>query len=93
MKVRFTRQAADDIAAIADYIRAENPGAAQRVCVVILDAVQTLSRFPRLGRLQSEGARKLVTSPYSYAVYYVADDAADEIVVLTVRHPSRRPAS
>jgi plasmid stabilization system protein ParE len=31
MKLRFTPRAAQDLAAIADYIRARNPAAAQRV--------------------------------------------------------------
>ena len=31
MKLRFTPRATQDLAAIADYIRAHNPAAAQRV--------------------------------------------------------------
>lgn len=90
MKLRFTPRAAADITAIADHIHAQSPGAAQRVRAAILDAVQILTRFPRLGRAQTtEGVRKLVTRPYGYVVYYVADEPAGEIVVVTVRHPAR----
>jgi hypothetical protein len=34
--------------------------------------------------------RKLVTSKYRYLVYYMIDEQAEEIVVLTVQHPARR---
>lgn len=90
MKLRFTQRAAADILAISGYIRARNPDAAQRVRDAILDAAQTLVRFPRLGRPQTtEGVRKLVTRWYSYVVYYVVDEAAGEIIILTVKHPAR----
>jgi toxin ParE1/3/4 len=58
MKLRFTPRAAQDIAAIADYIRAQ-------------------------------GVRKLVTRKYPYLVYYTVDEAAEEIVILTIQHPAR----
>jgi len=42
MKLRFTPRAAEDIAAIADYTRARNPGAARRVRAAILRSLQNL---------------------------------------------------
>lgn len=33
--------------------------------------------------------RKLVTRRYSYLVYYIADEVAEEIIILTIQHPSR----
>ena len=36
-----------------------------------------------------EGVRKLVTRRYSYLVYYTVDEAAEEIIILTVQHPAR----
>lgn len=49
--------------------------------------------FPHI-RLQQQvaGVRKLVTRRYPYLVYYSADDATDEIVVLTIQHPARERA-
>lgn len=62
MKLRFTPRAVQDIAAIADYIRERNPGAAERVRTAILQSFQNLLLFPRMGRAQTvEGVRKLVT--------------------------------
>jgi toxin ParE1/3/4 len=52
MKLRFTRQATDDIVAIADYIREHNPVAAVRVRAAIYASLQNLILFPRAGRLQ-----------------------------------------
>jgi toxin ParE1/3/4 len=65
MKLRFTPHAAQDLTAIADYIRAHSPGAAQRVRAAILHSLQNLVLIPQSGRAQTvEGVRKLVTRKY-----------------------------
>ncbi len=33
--------------------------------------------------------RQLVTRKYAYLIYYLADEEADEVVVLSVKHPAR----
>jgi hypothetical protein len=38
----------------------------------------------------SKSVRKLVTLKYRYLVYYMVDEGAEEIVILTLQHPSRR---
>lgn len=95
MKLRFTPRATRDLTDIADYIRAESPLGAQRVRAAILESLQVLADFPRIGRRQStEGVRKFTTRRYGYILYYLIDPAADELVVLTVQHPAReQPAS
>jgi toxin ParE1/3/4 len=91
MKLRFTRRATENIAEIADYIRAHNPAAARRVRAAIYDSLQILILFPDVGRQQkTEGVRKFVTRKYAYLVYYTVDEATDEIVILSVKHPARR---
>ena len=56
----------------------------------ILDSLQSLVLYPQIGRRQTiESVRKLVTRKYPYLVYYTADTAADEIVILTIQHPAR----
>jgi toxin ParE1/3/4 len=90
MKLRFTPRAAQDLAAIADYIRAHNPAAALRVRAAILHSLQNLVLFPQVGRAQTvEGVRKLVTRKYPYLVYYTVDEASQEIIILTVQRPAR----
>ncbi len=92
MNLRFTPQAAQDLSDIADYIRAENPTAAAHVRAAILESLQVLISFPHIGRLQSvEDVRKLITRRFGYLVYYQLDEAASEIVVITIRHPAHAP--
>lgn len=92
MRLRFTPRAARDLIEIADYIRADNPGAATRVRGAILATLDILARFPRVGRQQSaEGVRKVVTRRYGYVIYYMTDDVAGDIVILTIQHPARSP--
>jgi toxin ParE1/3/4 len=87
MKLRFTPRALDNIAAIADYIRARNPAAAQRVRAAIYESLQDIILFPRAGRLQkTQGVRKFVTRRYACLIYYMVDGAAEEIIILSVKH-------
>ena len=91
MKLRFTPRATANIIEIADYIRAYNPAAAERVRAAIFESLQNLILFPHVGRRQkAEGVRKFVTPKYRYLIYYAVDEAADEIVILNVKHPARR---
>ena len=91
MKLRFTPRAARDLAQIADHLRARNPAAAPAVRDAILRTLQNLTLFPAIGRPQNvEGVRKLVTSRYRYLVYYLIDEGADEIAILTIQRPARR---
>jgi plasmid stabilization system protein ParE len=90
MKLRFTPRATQDLVDIADYVRAHSPDAALRVRGAILDSLQNLVLWPEIGRKQTaEGVRKLVTRRYPYFVYYTVHEAAEEIVILTIRHPAR----
>jgi len=91
MKLRFTQRAVENIVAIADYIKAHNQPAAQRVRADIYENLQNLVLFPQAGRLQqTEGVRKFVTRKYGYLVYYLVDDDAEEIIVLSVNHAAQR---
>jgi toxin ParE1/3/4 len=80
-----------DIEEIADYIRARNPVAAQRVRAALYESLQNPILFPYFGRLQKvENVRKFVTRKYVYLVYYTVDEAAEEIVILNIKHAARR---
>lgn len=90
MKLRLTSRAAQDLTGIAGYIRDHNPAAAIAVRAAILEALQNLVLFPKLGRPQTiEGVRKLVVRKFPYLVYYIVDEAAQEIIILTIQHPAR----
>ncbi len=82
MRLRFVRRAADDLAAIADFLREISPGAGMCVRAAIHDALADLLVFPHAGRQQSEeGVRKFVTPRYGYLIYYLVDEEAGEIGV------------
>ena len=91
MKLRWTSEATSDLAGIGDYLRDRSPAAALRVRADILATLESASRFPFIGRVQTEpGVRKLVTSRYSYLIYYAVDERAGEIAVLNIRIPARQ---
>jgi toxin ParE1/3/4 len=90
MKIRFAQRATQDLSDIADYIRAENPGAASRVRESILKSIKVLEDFPWLGREQSfRRVRKIVTRKYCYVAYYTVDTTKGEVRILAIQHPAR----
>jgi toxin ParE1/3/4 len=90
VKLRFTQRAVQDIAELADFVRQHNPDAAARVRAAIYEALRNLLLFPQAGRKQeATGVRKLVTRKFSYLVYYTVDPAAQEIVILGIKHPAQ----
>jgi plasmid stabilization system protein ParE len=90
MRLRFTPRAAQDLADIGDHIRERNPESALRVRAAILESLQNLVLFPQVGRQQKvECVRKLVTRHYPYLVYYTADEAAEEIIIIAIQHSAR----
>jgi plasmid stabilization system protein ParE len=50
MTVRWSPEAAADFAAIVEYIRKQNPSAAERVAHQIYEGVAALASFPNQGR-------------------------------------------
>jgi toxin ParE1/3/4 len=90
VKLRFTPRATRDVAEIAEYLQTHNPAAMLAVRDAILRSLQNLTLFPAIGRSQNvEGVRKLVTPKYRYLVYYLIDEGAEEVVILTIQHPAR----
>jgi plasmid stabilization system protein ParE len=91
MKIAYTPRALADIEDIADCLRPRSPQGAVRVRAAILDGLQRLQQFPRIGRLQTvETVRKLMIPRYPYLIYYSIDEDVEEIVVLTIQHSARR---
>ena len=57
----------------------------------IYETLENLLIFPHAGRRQNaEGVRKIVTRKYAYVIYYPVDDAAQDIIVLNVKHAARK---
>lgn len=83
--------AVEDITDIWEYIAADNPGAAGRVCEEILDAIRGLVRFPHQGHRRSD----LTSRPLRFQMVrkYLIAYAPDEkpLLVIAVLHGSRSP--
>jgi len=88
MRVRWTTNAANDLAHIIERIREDNPAAAQRVAQTIYDGVAALKTSPHRGRIGLVvDTRELVFAPWPYiAVYEIIEN---QVQVLRIRHASQ----
>ena len=89
MRVLWTEAALDAIEQAYEYLYKFNPRAAMHVAETIRAEGDSLVNFPHRGRpVQGTTMRELVTS-YPYVIRYRVE--GDEVVILRVRHTSRRP--
>ena len=71
MEVRWSPAATQDLFRIIDYIRKENPSAAERVGRTIYDNAGSLRSFPLRGRNgRVEGTRELPIASLPFLVIY-----------------------
>lgn len=90
MRVRFAPQALRNLRTISNYVKVENPLAADRISSALRIAAEGLSTFPYSGRKQtSAGLRKLVVVRYRYIIYYRVEAESDTIEIIGIRHASR----
>ena len=87
----YTQRALSDLAAIIGYIAEDDAQAALRFGDSLLDHIDLLARFPRIGGIirKRPGVRKLVHSPI--LVYYRVHEARHLIEILHLRHAARKP--
>ena len=91
-RLLFTQRALDDLAGIIGHIAENDDEAASRFGSSLLDHVELLTRFPRMGssiRKRSR-VRKLLHSPI--LVYYQIREDKRLVEVLHFRHASRKSA-
>jgi plasmid stabilization system protein ParE len=91
MKITYSPRAVADLTAIADYLVERSPQGALAVERRIREVVDRLAEFPGMGRevAQRKGVRVMPLGRYPYSIFYAAID--DELLVLHIRHASRRP--
>ena len=90
MRLRYTKQAAGELAAILDYLKGQSPQGASRVQLRIRAAERLLALFPEAGEVtRLPWLRRIVTSPYPYLIFYEVRES--EIVIHRVRHGGRAP--
>ena len=89
-EILFTEDALVDLEIVLDYIRADNPAAAHRFGTALLNHVEILRDFPRIGVPVHErpGVRKILHSPVR--VYYRLHEDRKLIEILHFWHGSRR---
>jgi addiction module RelE/StbE family toxin len=88
MQVRWTESATNDLRGITRYIRKNNPTAARAVAKAIIDAADSLSRFPLKGREgRIDSTRELVVSGLPYIIVYKV--ARTAIQILHIYHGAR----
>ena len=90
-KILFTEDALADFELILDYIRADNPLAAERFGVALLNHIELLRSFPRIGVPvpKRAGVRKLLHTPI--CVYYRTHEHLGLIEILHLWHGGRMP--
>jgi len=92
-QIVVSRSAKRDLLQIVDYIRRDNPSAAERFAAAILNHVEMLARFPRMGEPVEKrpGVRKLLHTPVR--IYYRIDEEQNRVEILHFWHAARREAS
>ena|SRR5271155_5319521 len=89
-KIIFTRRSLIDLAEIINNIAKDDPAAASRFGSALLDHIDLLSRFPKMGEpiLKRKHVRKLLHSPV--LVYYKTKIDIGLIEILHIRHGARK---
>lgn len=88
LRLRFTAEAREHIAAIYNYIRDRNPVAATQVVARIRLAAEQLVEFPRMGHVgRVPGTHEWVVRGLPYIiVYQIGAVDPDEVLILGVFH-------
>ncbi len=89
MHVKWLQAARANLIAVSEYISQDNPDVAATTVSTIVKAVETLERFPTLGRPgRISGTRELVVSGTPYIVPYRV--RGDVVQLIRVFHASRK---
>jgi toxin ParE1/3/4 len=89
MQVRWSRQAAEDLAAIVAYIRKDDPAAAHRTAKAIYERAGALNTFPHRGRQgRVKGTRELPLPPLPFIVVYRT--LSDAVEIANIIHGAQR---
>lgn len=91
LRLRYTAQAREHIAAIFGYIRDRNPVAATQVVARIRLAAERLAEFPRIGHVgRVSGTYEWVVRGLPYIiVYQTGTTDSDEVLILGVFHAAQ----
>ena len=90
-RLLFSQRALSDLSEIVGHIAQDDDEAASRFGKALLDHVDLLGRFPRMGNTtrKKSRVRKLAHSPI--LVYYQVREDKRLVEILHFRHGSRKP--
>jgi toxin ParE1/3/4 len=91
VRLRYTAEAREHIAAVYSYIRDRNPAAATQVVARIRWAAERLTEFPRMGHAgRVSGTHEWVVRGLPYIiVYQIGPVDPDEVLILGVFHAAQ----
>jgi addiction module RelE/StbE family toxin len=90
MNIVYAPRALRDLESIAAYFVERSPSGAINVLSAIKSRIDTLSFYPHIGPIVDDvGHRRLAVIRYPYVIFYRI--AGDELLILHIRHTSRRP--
>jgi plasmid stabilization system protein ParE len=89
--VGYSTRAIGDLSGIADYLVSRSPQGAKSVETAIHRTIKLVAAFPRAGRVveKRRHVRVMPVGRYPYLIFYIVK--GDDILVLHVRHASRKP--
>ncbi len=89
MQIRWSPAAAEDFFRIVEYIRQENPPAAERIAKTIYESAGSLKTFPYRGRAgRVEGTRELPLPSLPFVVVYRV--VRDVVEIANVIHGAQK---
>jgi toxin ParE1/3/4 len=90
VNLKVTPRAAQDLVAILEFLNERNPSVARHVSDAVERALGIIRKHPYAGRTmrRNRRLRVKVVSRYPYLIFYRIDP--DVILVLHIRHGSRR---
>lgn len=90
-KILFSESALIDLEALLEFIERDSPFAAEHFGNALLDHVDLLASFPRMGETvpRRRGVRKLLHTPIR--IYYRIHEDSRIVEILRFRHGARKP--
>jgi toxin ParE1/3/4 len=90
-RIVWTSSAREDLKAVVTYIKADNPKAAESFGFRLIKEAESVTEFPRRGRMVPEQSdpliREVICSPYR--IVYKLDEQNQIIYVVRIWHSAR----
>jgi plasmid stabilization system protein ParE len=90
-ELKWTKRASDQLDAIERYITTDNPPAARREVLRVVEGAEILKDFPELGQIYRRPPeaiyREIVVR--NYRIFYIIKPAFQMIDIVTVWHGAR----